>query len=100
MRSGMADKGLAASLPVPKSKVGTIVHEFENSFIAYVGEMSKEDYNDYVNVNECASAGFNIDYDKSDSYYCAKNVEGYCLSLVLRGVPYKKYIATSPQGTT
>lgn len=76
-------QGIASILPVPKSTVGKIEWESSNNCLIYVGEMSMEDYNAYV--NECVAVGFNIDYDKGDTYYRADNAEGYSLSLEYEG---------------
>lgn len=76
-------QGIAASFPVPKSTIGKIEWEDSDSFLIYVGEMSIEDYNAYV--DECIHVGFNIDYDRGDTYYRADNPEGYHLSLEYEG---------------
>ena len=70
---------VAKLLPIPKSKIGVIEWEASYGFVIYVGETSKEDYNEYV--NQCSEKGFNVDYRKGDNYYYAKNSDGYDLSL-------------------
>ena len=76
-------QGVASSFPVPESTVGKIEWEHSDSFLIYVGEMSIEDYNTYV--SKCIDAGFDINYDKGDTYYRAENAEGYNLSLKYEG---------------
>lgn len=75
--------GIAASFPQPDSKIGKIEWENEDSFLIYVGDTPMEDYEAYV--NRCADAGYNIDYEKGDTYYWADNADGYRLSLEYRG---------------
>ena len=51
----------------------------------YVGEMSLDDFNDYI--DGCSNNGFNIDYQRYDSsvfgyeYYHAKDVDGNSINL-------------------
>lgn len=66
-------------LPVPKSTTGKFSYEYSDSFFVYVGETSKADYDRYV--ADCSANGFNIDYDKGDTYYLADNADGYHISL-------------------
>lgn len=70
---------IAGSIPVPKSSIGTISWESENGFVIYIGETSKEDYDDYV--DQCYDAGFTIDYSKGDDYFRGINEAGYHLNL-------------------
>ena len=73
--AGMAGK----QVPVPKSTVGKLSYDRDDSFLVYVGDTSKEEYNVYLNI--CSEAGFNVDYDKSDNRYLAYNSEGWLLTL-------------------
>ncbi len=66
---------IVSFIPVPKSNIGKIINEDSESFSIFVGDMSKEDYNAYV--NECYEKGFSLDYYRSDKYYGGKNKEGY-----------------------
>lgn len=77
------EEGVAASLPIPKSKVGVIEWEHSDSFLIYVGETSIDDYRDYV--DSCISTGFDIDYSRGDDYYNAENASGYSLSVYYEG---------------
>lgn len=56
-------------LPVPKSTVGKFSYEHDDSFYVYIGETSEADYSEYVIA--CSDKGFNINYDKGDTYYYA-----------------------------
>ena len=49
----------------------------------YVGETSKEDYNEYV--DRCYDAGFTIDYSKGDDYFRGVNEDGYHLNVNYEG---------------
>ena len=70
---------IASSVPIPKSNIGTVSWESENGFVIYVGETSKEDYDEYV--NQCYNAGFTIDYNKGDDYFRGVNEDGYHLNV-------------------
>lgn len=77
-------QGTAGSLlPVPKSMIGEFSYEYDNSFCLYLGDTSKEDYNEYVNA--CSEKGFTVDYNKGDDYYYADNTDGWHLSLNYEG---------------
>lgn len=75
--------GVGAMLPVPKSNMGNIRTESSDKFLVYVGEMSQEDYNDYVAI--CSQNGYSVNYEKGDTYYRAENSDGYHISLNYRG---------------
>jgi hypothetical protein len=70
-------------LPAPKSTTGKFSYEHDDSFFVYVSETSKADYDQYV--ADCSANGFNIDYDKGDTYYQADNADGYHISLEYEG---------------
>ena len=70
-------------LPAPKSTTGKFSYEHNDSFFVYVSETSKADYDQYV--ADCSANGFNIDYDKDDTYYRADNADGYHISLKYEG---------------
>ncbi len=74
---------IASSIPVPESNFGTVSWESENGFVIYVGETSKEDYNEYV--DRCYDAGFTIDYSKGDDYFRGVNEDGYHLNVNYEG---------------
>ncbi len=66
-------------LPAPKSLKGSFESESEDGFLVYISDTTKEDYNEYVNA--CSAKGFQIDYDKRQNSYCAKNSDGWQLAL-------------------
>lgn len=70
---------VGAMLPTPKSTTGKFSYEHDDSFFVYVGETSKDDYDQYV--ADCSANGFHVDYDKGDTYYQADNADGYHISL-------------------
>lgn len=72
-----------SQLPVPKSTTGKFSYERDDSFFVYVGDTSKADYDQYV--ADCSAYGFNVDYDKGDTYYRADNADGYHISLKYEG---------------
>lgn len=74
---------LSQKIPVPKSTKGNIVWEYADKFYTYIADTPKEEYNSYV--NQCIEKGFNVDYDKSDVHYRAKNIEGDNLSVQYEG---------------
>lgn len=70
-------------LPVPESTVGKFSSEHDDDFFVYIGNTSKESYNNYVKA--CSEKGFTVDYDKGDDYYRAKNGEGWSVSIKYEG---------------
>lgn len=74
---------MAQLLPVPDSTVGEIQKDNETGYSAYVGNMSKEAYADYVAF--CEEKGFTIDADKQEKHFSAKNAESYKLSVEYKG---------------
>lgn len=70
-------------LPAPKSTTGKFSFEHDDSFFVYVGETSREDYDQYV--ADCSGNGFNVDYNKGDTYYQADNEAGYHISVDYEG---------------
>ena len=75
--------GLAKLLPAPPSDVGKITSDSDEYFFAYIGEISKDDYSAYV--DECIAAGFDVEYDRSEKYYSAKNSDGVSLRIYYEG---------------
>lgn len=70
-------------LPTPKSTTGSFSYEHDDSFFVYISNTSTSDYAEYVAA--CSDKGFNIDYDKGDTYYYADNNEGFHISLKYEG---------------
>lgn len=78
-----ATSELVATLPVPKSNEGYIITEKANDFNVTLGNMSKDDYDAYV--NECSTKGYNVNYDKGDKLYKADNNTGFHLEVSYNG---------------
>ena len=74
---------VVSKLPAPKSQVGKVDYNHDNSFAIYVGDTTKADYDEYV--NSCISAGFSIDYSKNEKTYWGDNSEGYHISVEYKG---------------
>lgn len=74
------DSQLAGMIPRPDSKYGRIVSESESGFYIEIYEISKNQFEDYI--EECKDAGFTVDYSRQDNYYLANDGEGYSLSLM------------------
>ena len=72
-----------SQLPVPKSTIGKFSFEHDDSFYVYIGNTSRDDYNDYVKA--CSDKGFTVDYSKGDTYYYADNSDGWSISLKYEG---------------
>ena len=70
-------------LPEPSSTTGKFNYEHDTNFSVYVGDTSKEEYDEYV--ADCSDYGFDVDYDKGENYYRAYNEDGYYLSLSYEG---------------
>lgn len=73
----------ASQLPVPKSTIGNFISDSDDNLNVYVGNTSREDYNNYVKA--CADRGFKVGYDNSKNRYSAKNDAGWDLSLSYEG---------------
>lgn len=70
-------------LPEPSSTIGKFNYEHDTNFSVYIGDISKEEYDEYV--TDCVDYGFDVDYDKGENYYRAYNEDGYYLSLSYEG---------------
>lgn len=64
---------VATSVPIPENLTGEISSDKSSSFVVYLS-MDKDAYNQYV--SECIEAGFDVDYDRSDTRYTASNANG------------------------
>lgn len=71
--------GLGTKLPIPKSKIGRIAWNNEESFIVHLGETSIDELNNYI--KECKNYGFNLLLGESEGFYNANNDEKYELTL-------------------
>lgn len=70
-------------LPEPSSTTGKFNYEHDKNFSVYVGDTTREEYEEYV--TDCSYYGFDVDYDKGENYYRAYNEDGYYLSLSYEG---------------
>lgn len=66
--------GAGSQVPAPKSTTGKIQNDSSTYFTATVGDTSKDDYAAYV--ESLVSAGFTVDYSKSDAVFTGKNSSG------------------------
>ena len=66
-------------LPKPVSDVGKIELEYDDRFYITVGDTSPEAFKQYVQT--VSDSGFNIDYDKGDTYYLADHPDYYHVNL-------------------
>lgn len=73
------EHGIGKDVPKPDKDplIGSLEWEEENGFCLYVANMSKDEYDAYV--NSCFDAGFSIDYSKGDDYFYAYDGKGYDL---------------------
>lgn len=76
-------QGVGSLLPMPSSNMGEIKWDDDNSFSAYVGNMTEYDFDLYVQM--CAENGFDIDYQKGEDYYYADDVNGNNLNIWYKG---------------
>lgn len=74
---------VANLLPAPKSNYGNISTSRDTCLIMYVGNMTIDDYSEYV--NECINKGFSEDMSQTDDHYHADNAEGYHVLVEYRG---------------
>lgn len=65
---------ISSVLPEPKSGVGSYVEETEEQTKVIIGNMSKEDYAEYVEL--CIAGGFEIDAEKKTNSYESYDSEG------------------------
>lgn len=89
--------GLGSKLPKPKSNFGNIPWNNSETFIAHIGNMTIDDYNDYV--EECEDKGFTVDYSKDKKYYSAKNKDSYELTLRYLGANVIEIALDVPEGS-
>ena len=88
--------GLGAMLPATKSTLGDISWDNSETFIVHVGNMTIDDYKDYVKA--CEDKGFTIDHSKDDEYYSAKDANGYKLTLRYLGFNKIEISLKAPEG--
>lgn len=89
--------GAGSLVPAPTSTTGSIDSDSSGFFFAYVGETSAEDYTAYVDA--CSDAGFNVDYDRGDTWYGADNADGVSLRVEYHGFNTMSVRVDVPDGT-
>ncbi len=75
--------GLGEKLPVPTSTYGKVSTDSSSTYRVLLGKTSLDEFNKYV--ESCQEKGFNIDYNKQEKKYTAKNSEGYSLEVSYEG---------------
>ncbi len=74
---------VADLLPAPDSDYGNIYSSSDTCLIIYVGNMTIDDYAEYV--NKCIKKGFDQDMSQTDEHYHADNKDGYHVQVEYRG---------------
>lgn len=74
---------IAKLIPQPKSLYGKIEWEHDYGFVIYIGNTTLAQYREYV--SSVYDAGFNIDYNKGDTYFEAENADGYHVRIDYEG---------------
>ena len=77
--SGEAGK----QIPKPNSDKGKTIYEYDQQFSLYVGDMSEDLFQSYIDA--CIDAGFNLDYNRGDTFFSAENALGYELNMTYVG---------------
>ena len=85
-------------LPVPKSTVGKVVSETDKGFHIYIGNTTKQDYAAYI--AECIAKGFDVDFNKSEKAYSAKNGDGWKVSITYEGFNIINIHLSAPSNST
>lgn len=85
-------------IPMPKSKMGKFDYEDEDGFAVHIGNMTKAEYDEYVEA--CAKRGFTVDYSKDDDYYYADNNEGWHIDLNYEGNNVMRISVDAPDEET
>lgn len=67
--------GPAAVLPAPESAMGKTDVNTNERYCVWIGNTPVKSYSAYV--DRLISAGFDVDYRRTDKYFKAKNAEGY-----------------------
>jgi hypothetical protein len=74
---------IAKKIPTPKSTTGRIESTSSSSMTVYIGDTSKDDYNEYV--SSCMSAGYTEDCSRSDTRFSAYNSSKYHIIVEYKG---------------
>lgn len=73
------DSGISKVLPKPEASESNITIDDEDSFIAHISNVSKDEFKQYVEA--CKKAGFKIEKESKSNDYSAFNKKGYKLEL-------------------
>lgn len=73
------DSTITSVIPKPKSMVGKIALESDDTIMVEIANTSDDDFNNYV--DECKDMGYTNDYAKTEYMYTASNDNGYELVL-------------------
>lgn len=76
------DTAVTKLIPKPKSMIGKITLETDNTIMVDIANISDEDYDDYV--EKCKEMGYTEDYVIMDGMYTASNNNGYEIVLTLK----------------
>lgn len=76
------DTAITKLIPKPKSMVGKIALETDDTIMADIANTSNEDYDEYV--EKCKEIGYTEDYVTMDGMYTASNNNGYEIVLTLK----------------
>jgi len=71
--------GVGSEIPKTKSTSGKIYTKDFDLFSVVVEKMTKNDFNDYI--EECKKIGYDVDYEKLDTIYTAKNSNGNLINI-------------------
>lgn len=77
------DSEVASLLPTPKSSYGQISSSSDSCLIAYIGNTTIDDFNEYV--SQCIEKGFDENISQTDEHYHADNKDGYHVMVEYRG---------------
>lgn len=90
------DSEPAILLPVPVSTKGKINSESSKEFSVYIGDTSKDEFEEYV--VKCKEKGFAEDFSKAEKQYKAENADGYKLSVGYEGFNTMAITIKTPVG--
>lgn len=86
---------LASLIPIPKSTAGNIEEDSKTKFIAYVGNTTMEEYNNYIVL--CSNNGFSLNSNKTNKRYSAKNQSSYKIEIEYIGNNIMKVTVYEPE---
>ena len=90
-----SEKEIAKLVPVPKSLLGEIKEDTDKKFNVIISNMTLQDYNEYISL--CENSGFNVEIDKNDKRFSAKNTDSYKISIEYIGNNVIEIIIDEPE---